>query len=250
MHITETARANLDRLLPGHCSNLCNTDPELVEIFDNFAFDEIRRYGDLDERTRLRVTLASLVACRAEGEYRVMLRAALAGGVTPIEAKGIVYHAVAYVGMGRAYDFINITNEVLRDHAVDLPLPGQATTTREDRFDRGLAVQKEIFGETIDRMREEAPEDEKHIQDCLSANCFGDYYTRTGLDVPMRELITFAVILSLGGCEPQFKGHVQGNLNVGNDRAMLIAVVTQLLPYVGYPRTLSALRCIDEVTSE
>jgi 4-carboxymuconolactone decarboxylase len=36
---------------------------------------------------------------------------------------------------------------------------------------------------------------------------------------------------------------------VGNDRIRLIDVVTQLLPYIGYPRTLNALRVIDEVTA-
>jgi alkylhydroperoxidase/carboxymuconolactone decarboxylase family protein YurZ len=36
----------------------------------------------------------------------------------------------------------------------------------------------------------------------LSANCFGDYYTRTGLDLKMRALPTFSIIASLGGCEP------------------------------------------------
>ena len=72
-------------------------------------------------------------------------------------------------------------------------------------------------------------------------------YTRNGLDLKMRELLTFAMLISLGGCEPQVKGHVTGNLNVGNDRTRLIDVVTQLLPYIGYPRTLNALRVIDEV---
>ena len=40
-----------------------------------------------------------------------------------------------------------------------------------------------------------------------------------------------------------------GNLKVGNDRTRLIDVVTQLLPYIGYPRTLNALRVIDEVVA-
>ena len=63
-----------------------------------------------------------------------------------------------------------------------------------------------------------APDDEQHIQRFLSANCFGDHYTRTGIDMPTRELLTFAMLVSLGGCEPQVKGHVAANLNVGNDR--------------------------------
>ena len=76
---------------------------------------------------------------------------------------------------------------------------------------------------------------------------FGDYYTRGYLDLRTREILTFAMLISLGGCEPQVKGHIGGNLNVGNTREFLIATVTQLLPYIGYPRSLNVLRCIDEV---
>jgi 4-carboxymuconolactone decarboxylase len=48
---------------------------------------------------------------------------------------------------------------------------------------------------------------------------------------------------------PPSKGHVAANLNVGNDRGILIAVATQLLPFIGYPRTLNALAAINEVAS-
>ena len=87
-----------------------------------------------------------------------------------------------------------------------------------------------------------------HIQHYLSANCFGDHLTRSGLDLRTRELLTFSMLVSLGGCEPQVKGHVAANLHVGNDRARLIDVLTQLLPFIGYPRTLNGLRAVDEVT--
>ena len=115
-----------------------------------------------------------------------------------------------------------------------------------------LAGQKSlpIFGERIDRMHEEAPENQVHIQRYLSADCFGDYYTRGGLDVKTRELLTFSMLVSLGGCEAQVKGHIQGNANVGNGKATLLAVVTQLLPYIGYPRTLNAIACLNEVIPE
>jgi alkylhydroperoxidase/carboxymuconolactone decarboxylase family protein YurZ len=38
--------------------------------------------------------------------------------------------------------------------------------------------------------------------------------------------------------------------STGNDKATLLSVVTQLLPYVGYPRTLNAIRCLNEVVPE
>jgi 4-carboxymuconolactone decarboxylase len=247
--ITEAAQKNHDELFPGHVSTLNVTDPELIEYFDNFAFDEVLRHGDLDTRTRLMVQLASMIASQALSEYRVMLGAALTVGVTPVEAKEIVYHAVPYVGLAKVFDFLHATNDVLKERGVELPLPGQSTTTPEDRAAKGLAVQKEIVGgDVVDGLYASAPDDERHIQHYLSANCFGDHFTRTGVDVPTRELLIFAMLVSLGGCEPQVKGHVAANVRLGNDRSRLIDVVTQLLPYIGYPRSLNALRVIDEVT--
>jgi len=127
--ISAEARKNHDEMFPGHVSTLSVTDPELIESFDNLAFDEVRRYGSLDTRTRLMVQLASLIACQGLSEYRVMLGAALTVGVTPVEVKEIVYQAVPYVGMAKVFDFLHATNDVLTDRGVELPLPGQSTTT-------------------------------------------------------------------------------------------------------------------------
>jgi 4-carboxymuconolactone decarboxylase len=248
MAISEQARRNHDELFPGHVSTLAVTDPELIEYFDNFAFDEVLHSGGLDTKTRLMVQLASMIACQAVSEYRVMLGAALTVGVTPIEVKEIVYQAVPYVGMAKAFDFIHATNHVLTDRGIQLPLEGQSTTTPDTRAQKGLAVQREIVGADItDQMYASAADDEIHFQHLLSANCFGDHYTRTGIDVRTRELLTFAMLVSLGGCEPQAKGHVAANLNVGNDRGLLLSLITELLPFIGYPRTLNALRVINEV---
>ncbi|MEU8607393.1 carboxymuconolactone decarboxylase family protein [Actinoplanes sp. NPDC048791] len=249
MAISDTARKNHDELFPGHVSTLAVTDPELIEYFDNFAFDEVLQHSDLDPRTRLMTQLAALIAGQALREYRVMLGAALTAGVTPVEAKEIVYQAVPYAGMGKVLDFLHATNEVLTERGIDLPLPGQSTTSPETRAEKGLAVQKQIVGaEAVDALYANAPDDEQHIQRLLSANCFGDHYTRGGLDLQTRELLTLAMLISLGGADPQVKGHVQANLNVGNGRATMLAVITQLLPFVGYPRTLNALRALDEIT--
>lgn len=250
MAISETAQKNHDALFPDHVSTLKDTDPELIELFDNFAFDEVTSHESLDVQTRLMVILASLIAQQTLTEYKVMLGAALTVGVTPVQVKEIVYQSIAYVGIAKAIDFLQATNAILKARGVPLPLAGQATTTPETRFEKGLALSKSVFGEAIDAMSASSPKNQLHIQRYLSANCFGDYYTRTGLDMATRELLTFSMILSLGGCEPQLKGHIQGNANVGNDKAKLIDVVTQILPYIGYPRTLNALRCLNEVLPE
>lgn len=242
------AQKNHDELLPNYVSTMAVSDPELIEVFDNFAFDEVLQHGNLDKRTRLMVQLAAIIASHAVMEYRVMLGGALNMGVTPVEAKEVLYQAVPYVGIAKVIDFLYLTNEVMRERGIELPLPGQATTTPETRYEKGRAIQAQIISQDrVDRLYAFAPVDEQHIQRYLSANCFGDYLTRTGLDIPTRELLTFSMLVALGGCDAQVKGHVSANLHVGNDRAKLIDVLTQLVPFIGYPRTLNGLRVVDEV---
>ena len=225
------AQENHDELFPGHVSTLAVTDPELIEVFDNFGFDEVLRHSSLDIRTRLMIQLASIIASQALREYRAMLGAALTIGVTPVQVKEIVYQAVPYVGIAKVFDFIHATNDVLTERGIELPLPGQSTTTPENRAEKGLAVQKQIFGsDVVEKLYNSSPADQMHIQRFLSANCFGDHYTRSGIDVPTRELLTLSMLVSLGGCEAQVKGHVAANLNVGNDRARLIDAAIYRIP--------------------
>lgn len=99
-------------------------------------------------------------------------------------------------------------------------------------------------------MREGAPSNQKHMQDYLSSFCFGDFYTRGGLDLKIREMLTLCIVSSLGGAESQVKAHVQGNLSVGNDKETMITAITHCLPYMGFPRTLNALSCVNEIIPE
>ena len=178
-----------------------------------------------------------------------MLGAALTAGVTPVEAKEIVYQAVPYVGMGRVFDFLHATNDVLTERGAGLPLEGQSTTNPESRAEQGRAVQERLVGaDRVEAMYASAADDEAHFQRFLSANCFGDHLARTGIDLPTRELVTFAMLVALGGADLQAKGHVAANLNVGNTRQDLLDAATVLLPFIGYPRTLNALAAINEVT--
>jgi len=208
---------------------------------------ETQQYIDLDLKTRIMVTMVSAIALNTCAEYRKTVYAALANGITPIEVKEVLYHAVPYAGMGKVADLIDITNEVLVEKGFSLPLEPQSMVTAETRQEKGFAFQKSIFGERIDRNYETAIPSQLYIQKLLSANCFGDYQTRPALDVKMRELLTYSILISLGGCESQVKGHIQGNVNVGNDKATLLAVTTQLLPTIGYPRTLNAIACLNEI---
>jgi 4-carboxymuconolactone decarboxylase len=250
MSTSETAHKNHEELWPNYESKAGVSDPELIELFDNFAFDEVIQHDIMEPKTRVLLILASTIGSQALTEFKMMANAALNIGATPVEVKEIVYQAVPYVGIAKVLDFIYATNEILTERGIKLPLEGQSTTTPETRFEKGLAKQKEIFGDVIDAMYKNSPKDLLHIQHYLSANCFGDYITRSGLDLKNREMVTLSFLIALGGTEAQMKAHIRGNANVGNNRQILINLMTQLLPYVGYPRTLNAINCLNEVLPE
>lgn len=223
--------------------NYYETDPEFMELFEHFAFDEVvNEVGQqLAPQTRYLVILATLIGCQGIDAYKEILMKALDEGLSPIMAKETVYQSVDYLGMGRMWPFLKAANEVFSEKGINLPLPSQATATIEDRLEKGAQAQAEIFGENMKEAWKAG-----HINRWLADNCFGDYYTRTGLDLAQRELITFCFLAAQGGCEPQLTAHAKGNMNMGNDKEFLIKVVSQCLPYIGYPRSLNAIACINK----
>lgn len=245
--LTDEAARNLAAWQSDETAQLALTDPELAAAVGNFAFDEVWRVGGLSPEERILVTMASAIALGSEPLYRQTVGAALDAGLSPEMVEEVLYHATPYVGFARVEGLLGLKNRLLVRRGVALPLKGRATVTRDERLEKGLALQKSLFGEAIDRMYETSPADLLPLQRALSANCFGDYQTRRGLDARQRELLTFAMLVSLGGCESQVKGHIRGNVAAGNDRRVLLGAVMQLLPYIGYPRTLKAVACLEEV---
>ena len=232
--------------------NFKQTDPEFAERFEHFALEEVVKEPgqQLDETTRHMAILATLLGCQGTETFQWELPRALDAGITPVMVKEIVYQATAYLGIGRVYPFFRITNQVLEAEKVALPLEEQGTTGIEDRVEKGEQAQVDIFGEGMKGFAASGPEESRHINRWLSGNCFGDYYTRTGLNYQQREMITFCFLAAQGGCEPQLVSHAAGNMKVGNDKAFLIKIISQCLPYIGYPRSLNALRCVNEAAKE
>ena len=223
------------------------TDPEFAERFEHFTFQEVvnEEGQQLDDVTRHMAILATLLGCQGIDEFRLALPRALDAGLTPVMAKEVIYQAVDYLGIGRVRPFLDAANEILTSRGIALPLEGQSTTTMENRLEKGIDAQAEIFG---GHMREAWKAG--HINRWLASNCFGDYYTRTGLDLKQREMITFCFLAAQGGCEPQLTAHAKGNMNLGNDKEFLIKVVSQCLPYIGYPRSLNAITCINNAAEQ
>lgn len=220
-------------------------DPEFQKIAQGFLCGDVTEHGSLSDSQKALIRLVALTACQTWKPLARYTLSALDVGATPEQIKETLYQCAPYIGLEKVQCALDEVNQTFQSASITDPLMKQSTVSEETRFEKGLAVQQEIFGaDNINAMRASAPEELKHIQDYLSAYCFGDFYTRGTLDLKMRELITFCAICCLGGCEPQAKAHARANLGVGNTKQTLIGALTQCLPFIGFPRTLNALACI------
>lgn len=225
---------------------LKKNDPDFFNIFYNFNNKEILEYVSISKRTRFIITLSTLITNTSKEKYAIAVRDALEV-LSPIEIKEVLYQSVAYVGLGKTFELFEVTNDVLAKNGVDLPLESISTVNKDNRHEKGLEIQKKYFGvETIQAMVDNTPEGQERFNDFLAGYCFGDFYTRDALSNQDRELITFCILATMGGCENQLRGHVLANFNVGNGKEVLIDALTILLPYIGFPRTLNALAIINE----
>ena len=194
------------------------TDTQFAERLLHFADVEVARdpETELEPTTRYLAILATLLGCQGADEFRIQLGRALDAGLTPVQAKEVVHQAVDYLGIGRVRPFRAITNDVLEARGVARPLPDQTTTTMENLLEAGNAKHVELFGEGMDKSYERSK-----VNYWLADNCFGDYYTRTGLTNLQREMITFCYLAAQGSVEPQLLAHAKANIALGDTAAFL-----------------------------
>lgn len=248
MNRTETAN-QLYQKLYGEDQTL-QQDREFRDMMKDYIYGDVYQHGQLDLKLRELILIVVQTTNYTLKQLQAHVAAGLKVGLTPIEIKEAVYQCTPYIGYAKVEEALDIVNRVFADQGISLPLTSQSTTTSETRYEKGLDAQVKIFGEAMREGYANAPQEKKHITKYLSEHCFGDFYTRTGLDLKTRELLTFVMLSCLGGCENQLRSHVNGNFNMGNDRALLLETITQCQPYIGFPRTLNAVAIIDETSGQ
>lgn len=222
-----------------------NTEAEA--ILSRLTDRDIPKMVAFDARMRTLISIASLTAL---GDARVLegvIASGLKAGVKPLEMREAMVQAMAYSGLPSTIRAQDVLADVLKREGLEFPAEKSATVTDTTRFDDGLKLQVGIFGQAIINGHKAAKPDERALTvDLLTGYCFGDTYTRTGLTLKERELLTFVVITSLGGCEPQVKAHAAGNIAVGHTRRELIDAIIVMLPFIGFPKSLNALAMVNE----
>ncbi|MFF0012338.1 carboxymuconolactone decarboxylase family protein [Streptomyces sp. NPDC005374] len=124
------------------------------------------------------------------------------------------------------------------------------STTREERFERGLemlgSVNPEVGQRVLDSLADISPE----MGHQLVAWGFGEIYSRPQLVPRDRQLVTLGMLTALGGCETQLEVHVHTALNVGLTPEQIVEALLQSAGYCGFPRALNAMAVAKKVLAE
>lgn len=223
-------------------------DPELMEMLRGLIFGDIFSLGDLDDRTRELITVVLLVTQQTLPQLGAHVGAALNVGITPLEVREAIYQCAPFIGFPKTLNALHVANEVFTQRGIELPLPSAATVGQEERYDAGHAMQFPLYGNAMRENLADLPGDwGQTVPRLLTEFCFGDLYTRTGLDVPTRELLVLAILVALGDAPVQIFSHAIGNFQAGNSKEKLVAVIVHAFPYVGFPRAVNALRIVKEL---
>ncbi|MCD7905833.1 MAG: carboxymuconolactone decarboxylase family protein [Clostridiales bacterium] len=188
---------------------------------------------------------AILTANQSYDKITEQVKSAVDAGVEPVEIKEAIYHAAPYCGFTRAIAAAEAADKAFTELEIEIPVESQATVTDETRYDDGLAVQRELFGPQIGTITDDMTDSSKLQTIYLSGICFGDFYTRTGLELSTREFLTFCTISGNGTCSGQLGSHTNGNLNIGHSKDMLRAAIILNEEYNGEEKTVEALRVVN-----
>jgi len=116
-----------------------------------------------------------------------------------------------------------------------------------DAFERGEKMMRLVDGDRVTdhllaRYADIAPDFARYLVEFV----FGEIYSREG-DLKQRELVAIASLATMGGCDPQLETHVNGAFNVGLTEGEIVEAVMTLIPYIGFPRALVAMRIVKRV---
>lgn len=230
-----------------HDEDILEDDLEFQNIMNNYIYGDVYQHGSLDIQLRELILIAVHTTNHTLKPLKEHVISGLKVELSPVAIKEAVYQCTPYIGLGKVEEALDVINDIFKEKSI--VLEDMSTVNEKTRFEKGFEVQCLAFGkDNIQAGHDQAPQELKHIQDYLSAYCFGDFYTRKGLDLKTRELLTFVMLATLGGCENQLRAHTGANIKVGNTREVLIETITQCQPYIGFPRTLNAISIINEIT--
>lgn len=239
-------KENYRTLFGGEALTGEGTDPELMDILQKFIFGEVFRTGELDMKQRELITCVCLASMQTLPQLEAHAGAALNVGATSVELREAIYQCSPFIGFPRVLNAIGTVNKVFQSRGISLPLEPQGTVSEKDRRTEGAKMQAYLYGNEIKEYMDTLPQDMNDtVKNFLTEMCFGDFYTRKGLEVKARELLSLCVLATIGA-EKQLATQVTGCLKAGHSKEVLYAAMIQCLSYIGFPNALTAIAIIKD----
>lgn len=121
---------------------------------------------------------------------------------------------------------------------------------KDTAFDAGLKLRREMFGRAGAEDRIAAATDlTRPLEELVTRYCFGDTWTRPGLDLKTRSLLTLAALTALSKPN-QLKVHVRGALANGASVTEIREAILHTVVYAGIPAGVEAFNAASEVLAQ
>lgn len=246
----EICKENFHKLFKGDALTNTGDDPEMMAILQKYIFGEVFTIGELDMKTREMLTVVSLTTQQTLPQLKAHINAALNVGVKPLELREAIYQCAPFIGFPKTLNALAVLNEVFKERGIKTPLQTGAQVKENERFTKGSAIQKPLYGDEIKDSLKGLPDNMgEETARLLTEVCFGDFYTRAGLDTKTRELLVIGVLTTTGDSKT-LKSHILGNVMAGNTEAEITAAIIQVMPYTGFPNAIEALRTVKDALAK
>ncbi len=223
-------------------------DQQLIDIMHTLMDDVSVKQEILTKEERAFIAIVSLVTQGSTVLFKSVIDSVSTETLSVTQIKEAVFQCAPYIGYPKVLDALAVVNQTLEAKGINIDIDPAGTVTSETRFEKGVDAQATIFGEgmrDLAALGENMPRESKLLAD----NCFGDFYTRDGIDLQTREMLTLAILINLG-TEPQIKSHILGNLSMGRSPEYITEVIFGCLTYCGYPRLLNAQTYLKELIEQ
>ena len=119
-----------------------------------------------------------------------------------------------------------------------------------ENYKRGEALLKEKRPDEFENLHKNFDDLSPDISRYVIEFAYGDVWSRPGVDLRTKAIVTVTSLATMGGAEPQLKSHIQGALKSGCTKEELLEAFIQMIPYAGLPRALNALRILKDCVTE
>ncbi len=223
-----------------------------ISLFSKFMAQAQQKESSLTAKQQ---RLIAISAQTAKGDLTALegnLNTGLDAGLTVNEIKEAILHSYAYCGFPRSIRGLQTFMTVLDERKAKgindaLGAEASAITAEGNKFDRGKAILEKLTGVKENGPKKGYAAFAPTMEIFLKEHLFADIFERDVLSYKDRELVTIAVISSIGAAEPMLRSHLNICLNLGLTASQLQQFIEIVKPIIGKEKTLAAENELNEV---